>query len=172
MIGNLKSNIILFISFVVMQIVMAGLTDFGPLYYLSVYPLFLITMPVDTHINKLLVWAFLTGLTIDYFSNYIMGINSAASVMMVAMQPRIFRLIYRKGDLENQIRPGMKEMGFSRFTYYMISCLAVFHITFSLAESFGMMHFVYNLPRTLVSLTANSILILIIEYGMFYKRSR
>lgn len=168
---NLNS-LIVFISFVILQIVITSLIDFGPLLFISVYPLFLLTLPVNTSVNKLMLWAFIMGLTIDYFSNSILGINSAASVVMVAWQPLAFKLIYRKGDLENQIRPGMLQLGLTRFTAYVVICLALHHIILTLLEGFGLMSFIYNLPRVIISLLVNTLLILVIEFGVFYKRSR
>lgn len=166
---NLNS-LLTFISFVFLQIVITSLIDFGPLLFISIYPLFLLTLPVNTSINKLMLWAFITGLTVDYFSNSIMGINSAASILMVVWQPLAFKLIYRKGDLENQIRPGMLQLGVTRFTAYILICLAVHHIVLTLLEGFGLMGFIYNLPRVFISLFVNIILILIIEFGVYYKR--
>jgi len=166
------SNIIMFISFVILQIVIAGLIDFGPLLFISIYPLFLLTLPVNTPTNRLMLWAFFIGLTIDYFSNSILGINSAASIIMVACQPWAFKIIYRKGDLENQIRPGMRQLGFTRFTAYIMICLAIHHLTLSLLEGFSLINFIYNLPRVFISLIVNTLLIQVIEFGVFYKRSR
>lgn len=166
------NSLIASVLFVILQIVIAGLVDFGPLLFISIYPLFLLTLPVNISINKLMLWAFIIGLTIDYFSNSILGINSAASILMVISQPLIFKLIYRKGDLENQIRPGMLQLGFTRFTAYIVICLAIHHIALTFIESFGLLSFIYNLPRIFISLAVNTILILIIEFGVFYKRSR
>ncbi|MDD2583633.1 MAG: hypothetical protein WCR61_03295 [Bacteroidales bacterium] len=166
-----SSSFLLFISFVVLQMVFTSLIDFGPLLFISIYPLFLLTLPINTSINKLMIWAFFMGLTIDYFSNSILGINSAASIIMVTCQPWIFKLIYRKGDLENQIRPGMKQLGFYRFTAYITICLTIHHIAVTLIEDFGLIGFTYHIPRVLISILVNTIIILIIEFGVFYKRS-
>ncbi len=164
------SNIIMFISFVILQIVITALVDFGPLVAISVYPLFLLTLPVNVSLNKLMLLAFLMGMAIDYFSNSILGMSSAASIIMVLSQPKVFKLIYRKGDLENQIRPGMRQLGFGRFAAYIIICLSIHHLVLASLESFGLIGFVSNLPRVIISLVVNTLLILIIEFGVFYKK--
>lgn len=166
-----SSNFLLFIFFVILQIVVGGLVDFGPLLFIAIYPLFLLTLPINFSLNKLMLWAFFIGLTIDYFSNSILGISSAASIIMVTFQPWILKLISHKSDLENQIRPGMRQLGFYRFTAYITICLTLHHIALTLIEDFGLVGFSYHLPRILISILVNTILILIIEFGVFYKRS-
>jgi len=162
----------MFISFVILQIVITAFIDFGPLLFISIYPLFLLTFPINVSLNKLMLWAFIMGLTVDYFSNSILGTNSVASIVMVISQPKVFKLIYRKGDLENQIRPGMRQLGLTRFTAYIAICLAVHHTVLAFIENFGIIGYIYNLPRVSISLAVNILLILIIEFGVFYKRSK
>jgi len=167
-----SGNIILFISFTITQIVLSGLIDFGPLLFISVYPLFLLTRPANTSLNSLLLWAFAMGMVVDYFTNSIMGINSAAALVMSLCQFRILRMVSRKGDLDTQARPGLRELGTIRFVIYLVSALLIHHTAISLAESFGVTHFIYNLPRMLISLVVNTLIILLIEFGIFYKNWR
>ncbi len=166
----LKNNILVnFLLVLAIQVVLSGLVDFGPLLNICIYPLFIITLPINIKANRLLLWAFAMGLATDYFTNSIMGLNSASAVFMAAAQPYLFGIISRKGDLENQIRPGLAQLGLVRFTNYLLISLLIHHTVLSFIESFGLANFLYNLPRMLVSLAANSLLIILTEYGIFYK---
>ena len=167
-----SGNIVLFISFVITQIILSSLIDFGPLLFISVYPLFLLTRPANISINSLLLWAFAMGLAVDYFTNSIMGINSSASLVMAVCQFRILRVVSRKGDFDSQVRPGLRELGFIRFVSYIVAALLIHHTVISLAESFGLTNFIYNLPRLLISLVVNTLIILLIEFGLFFKNWR
>jgi hypothetical protein len=166
------NNIILFISFAIIQIILGSLIDLGPLLFISVYPLFLITRPANKSIHSTLLWAFAMGMAVDYFTNSILGINSAAALIMALFQNRILKIVCSKGDWDNQVRPGMRELGAGRFLSYLVPALLVHHLAFSLIESFGVVSFIYNLPRVFISLIANTLLILLIEYGLFYKNWR
>jgi rod shape-determining protein MreD len=166
------NTFVIFAGFAILQILLTGLIDLGPLFFICVYPLFLLTLPLDFSTNRLMLWAFAMGLVIDYFSNSILGINSAASLVMVLVQPRLFKLIYRKGDMENQLRPGLRELGIRRFFAYIALNLLIHHIALTTLESFGFAHFLQTLPRVLISLIVNTLLILVIEYGVFYKDYR
>lgn len=163
------SIILSFIGFVLLQTILSGLVDFGPLLFVSIYPLFLITIPLNVSLNRLMILAFVIGLTIDFFSNSIMGLNSAASIIMVVAQPKILKLLHRKGEIENQIRPGMRELGFNRFFAYLAINLIIHHTAITLIENFGFSNFQIILPRIVVSLLVNMLLILVLEYGVFFK---
>lgn len=166
--SHLKRALLLFI----LQIILSNLVNFGPLLFISIYPLFLITLPLSISRKSLMIWAFSIGFAVDLFSNSILGLNSAASVMMVAFQPWSFKLLYRKGEMEKQSRVGLYEMTLPRFLPYLIISLTIHHITLTALESFGFTLFLHNLPRVLVSLITNTILIVIVEFGFFYKRRR
>lgn len=168
-----KSNdLILFFSFALIQIVLGSLVDLGPLLFISVYPLFILTRPANTSMHSTLLWAFAMGIAVDYFTNSILGINSAAALIMALFQYRILKIVCSKGDWDNQVRPGMRELGAGRFITYLVSALFIHHLAFSVIESFGFVHFIYNLPRVFISLIINSLLILLIEYGLYYKNWR
>ena len=170
---KLRGNILIsFVSVLFVQIILSGLVDFGPLLFISIYPLFIFTLPINTSVNKLLLWAFAMGIAVDYFTNSIMGLNSSASVIMALFQLQIFKAVSRKGDLENQIRPGLAQLGFAKFALYALILLTIHHMFFSMAESLGITHFIYNLPRLFVSIAVNTLLIILVEYSLFYKLMR
>ncbi|MDP3397527.1 MAG: hypothetical protein Q8S23_00100 [Bacteroidales bacterium] len=170
---KLRGNILMsFVAVLLVQIMLSGLVDFGPLVFIAIYPLFIFTLPINTPVNGLLLWAFAMGLAVDYFTNSIMGLNSSASLVMALLQPQIFKAVSRKGDLENQIRPGLAQLGYAKFALYALILLTIHHIFFSMAESLGFTHFIYNLPRLFVSIAANTLLIILVEYSLFYKLMR
>jgi len=102
---NSFSNIILFFSFLITQVLLTNFINFGPLLFISVYPLFILTFPTNTSPVNMLLWSFALGLGVDYFTDSILGLNAAAAVFLAFVQPLIFKLVCRKGELENQIRP-------------------------------------------------------------------
>lgn len=166
------SILISFFSLLFVQIILSGLIDFGPLLFIAVYPLFIFTLPINTPVNKILLWAFAMGIAVDYFTNSIMGLNTSALLIMALLQPLVFKAVSRKGDLENQIRPGLAQLGYAKFALYTLILLAIHHGFFSMVESMGFTHFIYNLPRLFVSIAVNTLLIILVEYSLFYKLMR
>lgn len=169
---NSLSNIILFLSFLLIQILISNFINFGPIVLIVVYPLFILTLPTTTSASGLLLWAFAMGLGVDYFTDSIVGLNAAAAVFLAFAQPLIFKLVCRKGELENQIRPGLKELGLWRFLTFIVIGLAIHHITIVFLENFSLALSLHSLIRIVLSLFVNTILILLIEFGVFYKNWR
>ena len=158
--------ILAFLAYLFFQTLLSRFTDFGPIFFIAIYPLFIMTLDSGTSHNKVLLISFIMGLCVDLFSGQIVGLNSAAILIMSLFQPRILRLVAsRKAEMDN-FKPGIGTMGFLRFVSYMLILLAIYHISFSLIESFSLSFFIYNLPRMVVSYTGNALLIIIIEFGI------
>jgi len=169
---NSLSNIILFFSFLIIQVLMSNFINFGPLLIIVVYPLFILTMPTTTPTSSLMLWAFAMGLGVDYFTDSIMGLNAAAAVFLAFVQPLVFKLVCRKGELENQIRPGLTELGLRRFLSFIFIGLVIHHVAIILLENFSLAFSLHSLIRIVLSLFVNTVLILLIEFGIFYKNWR
>ena len=141
---NLKSNnTVLFFSFLLAQMLISNFVDFGPMLFIAIYPLFIITLPTSISLVAVLLWGFAMGFSIDILYTGIAGMNTAAAVMLAFIREPILRLFMRKGEVDSQIRPGMAEMGFSRFLVYS--------------------------ARLAISFTVNMLLLLLLEFGIFYK---
>ncbi len=166
------NNLTLFFLFALTQIILSTIIDFGPIYFVSVYPLFLLTRQSVSSTHSNLLWAFAMGFVVDYFTHSLAGINSAAALVMALSQNKILKLAYRKGELDYQSRPGMRELGVQRFVFYVGLSLLIHHVVLVLIESFGFTHLLYNLPRLAVSLIINLLLIILIELGFFYKNRK
>lgn len=166
------SNIILFFSFLITQVLLSSFVDFGPLIFISVYPLFIITLPTSTSRTGIMLWGFAMGLGVDYFTDSIIGLNAAATVLLAFVLPTVFRLVSRKGELDNQIRPGLKELGFQGFLTLIFFGLLIHHTALILLENFSFDFQLHSILRILFSLLINTSLILLIEFGIFYKNWR
>lgn len=163
------SNIILFFSFLITQVMLTNFVDFGPLVFIAVYPLFILTFPTQTSIISMMLWSFALGFGIDFFTDSILGLNAAAAVFLAFIQPSVFKIVCRKGELESQIRPGLTELGLPRFLTFIAIGLFFHQIAIILLENFDFAFNIYSLLRIVVSLLLNTLLILLIEFGIFYK---
>ncbi len=163
------SNLILFFSFLITQVLLSNFINFGPNIMIAVYPLFILTLPTNTSRISMMLWSFALGLGVDYLTDSIMGINAAAAVFLAFVQPTIFKLVCRKGELENQIRPGLTELGLPRFLLFIILGLTIHHMSIVLLENFSFTFYIDSFIRITLSLLVNTILILLIEFGIFYK---
>lgn len=166
------SNIILFLSFLVTQVLLTSFIDFGPLVFIAVYPLFILAFPTNTSSLSIMLWGFAIGLGVDFFTDSILGLNAAATVLLAFLLTPVFKFVRHKGEVENNIRPGLKELGLPRFVAYVFIALTIHHIAIILLENFNFAFQFRSLIRLIFSLLINTALILLIEFGIFYKNWR
>lgn len=133
-----------------------------------VYPLFILLLPVDISKGGLLFLAFITGLSIDYFSGPI-GIHGAATVFMAFLRPAIIKLIGLKEDLEPGTEPNAKNFGFTWFFTYISIMIFLHHFVLFFLEVFRFSEAGTTLLRILLSSVASILLIIIIQFLIIRK---
>jgi hypothetical protein len=133
-----------------------------------VYPLFILLLPVDFSKSSLLLLAFMTGMSIDYFSGPI-GIHSAATVFMAFCRPGVIRLIGLKEDLEPGTEPNAKNFGFTWFFTYISMMIFLHHAFLFFLEIFRFNEMGTTLLRILLSTLASILLIIIIQFLIIRK---
>lgn len=170
---NQKINTtILYFSFLLAQLLISNFVDFGPMLFIAIYPLFIIILPTSFSLLSVLLWGFAMGFGVDILYNGVAGMNTAAAVMIAFLRETVLRMVIRKGEMESQIRPGLLEMGFPRFLFYSGFMLIIHHMTIVFLESLSLTYFYGNFPRLLISFAVNSLLLLLLEFGIFYKNWR
>jgi hypothetical protein len=170
--SSLGTDIIMFLSFLIAQILLSNLIDFGPMIFISIYPLYLLTRPKNINPAISMISAFIMGLIIDYFTGDILGINAAAATMIAFIQPYLLSIVLRKSLDEGPGRPGMNELGFSKFCFYIFLGILLHNTAIILLENFSIHLDKYSLIRLFLSLALNLMLAILIEFGIFYKNWR
>ncbi len=135
-----------------------------------VYILFIILLPPKMPKSIVLILAFITGFTIDIFSDSY-GIHSSATVLLAFLRPKVLTLVSIKGgeDLEEI---GIKQLRINRFfTYSGILCLT-HHFTLFYLEAFRLNEFFDTFLRTLYSSIISILMILLIESLFSNKKNR
>ena len=135
-----------------------------------VYILFIILLPPKMPKSIVLILAFITGFTIDIFSDSY-GIHSSATVLLAFLRPKVLTLVSIKGgeDLEEI---GIKQLRINRFfTYSGILCLT-HHFTLFYLEAFRLNEFFDTFLRALYSSIISILMMLLIESLFSNKKNR
>ncbi len=167
---QLLIDIIQFLLLVVAQILVSSFVNFGPSVLICFYPYYILSKSPKTPISQVLISSFILGLLIDFFSNGMLGLNASASVFLAFLQPTLMKLILRSGDMDKQARPGLYNSGVTRYSIYILTGLLFHHIFLTIVENFGTPFIAASIFRILFSVTLNTVIILLIEYGIFYKK--
>lgn len=161
MINNIIRGILYFVVFVLIQILVLNNIHYLRIATPFLYLYFLIKLPVGISKSTMLVLSFITGLTIDMFSNT-PGMHAAACTFAGFARPSLIRFFIGKELLEGAY-PSYAVFGFGGFTRYILSFVLLHHIFLFLVESLTLFDPLFLVIRILASTLLTVILISIVE---------
>lgn len=157
-------------ALLIIQIVLSGYVNVGPYIYLCCIPLIVIYLPLYQQTSLSMLIAFGCGLIIDILCDGIVGLNAAAAVALAAVRRPLFAAFFTKDNLNRAVIPTIRESGVARHVNFILSSLLVYFLVYICLDSVGMESLQTTLLRLLLSVAANLILVLAIDYFMFNSR--
>lgn len=125
----------------------------------ALYLLFFMTYPVVENKALLLLLATLSGLSIDILSNT-SGIYGCATLSVVFLRPLLIRLFFAQ-NFEGQ-PVSLLQVSSTLRVLYILSFSVIFHLIFSLLESFQWQLWLYSLDKTLINVVFTTIVCLLV----------
>jgi hypothetical protein len=171
-VSDLLKNIIRFAIFVFVQVfVLFKIPHLHRFITPYLYYLFILWLPFSTPRFWLLVIGFLTGLSLDYFTQT-PGLHAAACVLIAYIRPFIINLLLPKDSSEfNYREPSPRTLGWTPYAIYVL-VLTLFHHGYMLFLewlSFGSF-FIFLIK--LVATTAISLLLIFTTELLFSRKLR
>jgi len=161
MTSDLIQRIVAFVVLVVVQaLVLNHIHLFGvatPLFYVYFVLLFRRNHPKWI----ILLTSFLLGLCVDVFSNT-PGLAAASMTFIAVLQPYILEPFIPR-DSEDNLKPGMRTLGVSRFIYYTIFMVFLYNVAFFSLEAFTFFNWLQWLLCIGASTVLTVVLILVVE---------
>lgn len=161
------SNSLRFIALVFAQIVVFNnLNLFGfinPLIYIS----WVLFFPFRKNISLLLIFSFLLGLSIDFFSDS-GGINAAATLFIAYIRTPVLKIVLKKSDFDFVLF-NIRTISFGKALLF-VSLLTLIHhfIVFSMAY-FSFKEFTSVLSNTILT-SIFTVLLIILGIALFTKK--
>lgn len=165
---KLVGNIIRFILLAFAQIYIFNKIQVSGYINPQVYVLFILMLPFEISGFWLLTFAFVMGLTVDFFQ-HTPGMHAAASVMLAFFRPGIIRLVGKKDHLEPWHYPNVRDAGSLWFLTYTIILVFLHHLFLFYLEVFRFSEFIHTLLKVLINTVLTSLIIMLIQY-LFYSR--
>jgi hypothetical protein len=165
---RLIGNIIRFILLVFAQVYIFNKIQVSGFINPQVYVLFILMLPFQVSGFWLLTMAFMMGLSIDFFQ-HTPGMHAAASVILAFLRPGVIRLVGKKDDAEPGQYPNIRDSGSVWFITYTVILVFIHHLTIFYLEVFRVSEFFFTLLKVLVNTVLTSLIILLIQY-LFYSR--
>jgi hypothetical protein len=155
-----------FVSLVLLQVlVLNKILLFG---YATpmIYPLFILSLPVNMPRWLELLLAFSMGLLIDLFSNT-GGMHAFSLVLLAFARPVVLIFMAPKEGYDPGEIPSLYRQGLAWFAVYATLALFIHHLSFYVLEVFSLSYSSYILGRTLASVLFSFLLMLLIEVIFF-----
>lgn len=163
-------NSIRFILLVLLQVLVLDNISFGGFIVPYVYVLFILLLPFEINKSLLLLLAFVTGLTIDFFGNTL-GLHTAALVFLAFARPGVLHFYFPRLETNPNDEPGITKLGFGGFLKYSFSLIVLHQFILTFLEIFSLKHFFSSLLQVVMNAAATTLVILVIEL-FFSKRNR
>ncbi|MDD2437876.1 MAG: rod shape-determining protein MreD [Massilibacteroides sp.] len=161
MINTIFKGIIYFIIFVSVQILVLNNIHYLRIATPFIYLYFLIKLPIGISKSVTLIISFVTGLTIDLFSNT-PGMHAAACTFVGFYRSDLIRLFWGK-DLPEGVSPSYAFLGISSFLRYVSSFVLLHHIFLFFIESLTLFDPLFLALRIFFSTLLSIVLIAIVE---------
>ena len=153
---------ILYFLLVICQIVICNYSYLGPYIMLSILPAMIMCIPLSVSTAGCMLIAFATGLSVDWLSEGLIGIN-AASLLPVALARQTFIRIFLGEDIINRNDSfSIRKNGLSKVSFAIISVTAIFLGFYIFLDGAGTREFAFSFTRFVVSLACNWALGLIV----------
>ena len=150
--SKIANRLLWFLGLVFLQVLILNRIRWFGVATPFLYIYFILTMDHNISRNKLMLWAFVIGLSVDIFSNTF-GIHAAASTFIAFIRPGLLRFFFVRDENEFY-EPGIRVMGIGAFFRYSLVCTLIHHLLIFLLQFFTLTH-----PMTLLLHIATSTLL-------------
>jgi cell shape-determining protein MreD len=158
--SGVVKHIVRFVLLILLQVLVLDTVQFGGYIIPYVFLLFVLLLPLDINKTVLLLLAFFTGLTVDYFENTL-GLQAAAVVFMAYARPGVIRFYFSGTEFPKGEEPGISVFGAWGFLKYVFT-LALFHqFALTLLEEFSFHNFMQTITEVFLNTLATTLAIFV-----------
>ena len=150
-----------FVGLVLLQGLIIGQIQAARVAVPLVYVFFLLKLPSDISRNRLLLYAFALGLSVDIFGNT-PGLNASASLWLALVRPTLLRWQTARDTAECFV-PRVRVMGFAPYLRYIIPCVFLHAFILNLMDTFSFFRFEEIILSTFADAGVTVILFLLAE---------
>lgn len=144
------------------QMVLCNFADFSPYVMLTMLPAMIICVPLTVSTPVCMLLAFATGLSIDWLSEGITGLNAAALVPVALMRKPLIRFFLGEDIITRSDGFSFRKNGIGKISFILLIATLVFMGVYVFLDGAGTRPVWFNMTRTLASVACNYILALIV----------
>lgn len=164
------NNILRFVILILIQgLVLNQVTLLGGQMLPFLYVLAILMLPIETPVWLVLLISFLTGASIDMFTNTL-GMHISASLLLAILRKPVLSLLSPREGYEMGTRPRIDSLGISWFLSYAGLLILAHHSWLFYLELFRFSQFFSTLFRVILSSTFTLLLCVLVQYLFYFKK--
>ena len=152
----------LYILLVIGQIILCNYGQFGPYVMLTILPAMVLCIPPSISTIAGMFMAFLSGLSVDWLSEGILGLNAAAIVPVALFRKEIIKIFLGEDLITREDRFSYRKNGFTKVSVAHSVCLILFLTIYIILDGAGTRPAWFCLTKGGISFACNFILAIII----------
>lgn len=156
-----------FFILTVAQILVCNYLNLSHYITLSFLPLLVLCIPIRYGTIPSMLVAFAAGLSVDIFSEGIIGLNALALVPVAALRIPIIRAVFGTGLLARGEDLSVEKHGLLKISTAILISQSIFLVLYIWADGAGMRTFAFNLLKFLCSLGAGFVISIFILFSIF-----
>ncbi len=152
----------LYTLLVIGQIILCNFSDFGPYVMLTMLPAMVLCLPTGQSTVITMIIAFCSGLSVDWLSEGILGLNAAALVPVALIRKKVIRVFLGEDLITRGDRFSYKKNGIAKISAANMVCVALFMTLYILLDGAGSLPTWFCFAKGGISAGCNFILALIV----------
>ena len=153
---------LLYFLLILGQMVLCNFACFGPYVMLTMLPAMILCIPLTVSTPLCMILAFVSGLSVDWLSEGLIGINAAAAVPVALMRKPLIRFFLGEDLIIRKDGFSIRKNGAGKISVMLSAALMIFLAIYIFLDGAGTRPFWFCASRFFASLAANLILSLIV----------
>lgn len=153
---------LLFFLMVLGQMILCNFAGFSPYITLTMLPAMIICVPLTVSTPLCLLLAFATGLSVDWLSEGLIGLNAASLIPVALMRKPLIRFFLGEDLITRSDSFSFRKNGIGKISLVLIVSLLIFLGIYVFLDGAGTRPAWFNLTRIGLSLLCNYVLALIV----------
>ena len=147
---------LVYLFLLVAQLLLSTYANFSPYVIVTLLPVMVLCMPIRVSTYVALVVAFASGLTVDFLSEGLLGLNALALVPVAFARNAIIRLIFGEELFAREEDFSIHRSGFGKVAVAIFLSTALFLVVYVWADAAGTRPFLFNAIRFAASLAVST----------------
>ena len=153
---------ILYLLLLICQIVLCNYSPFGPYIMLTILPAMILCVPLKTSTIGCMLIAFGSGLSVDWLSEGLIGINAASLVPVAMARKSIIRIFFGEDLITRSDSFSFNKYGTAKVSAAIMTSIALFLAIYIILDGAGTRPLWFNIAYFGASLISNWLLCLIV----------